>query len=218
MNMVNKFSRLIVLSSLALFAVGCATTQPYDYSAFNEAKPRSVLVIPPMNNTVEVDAPYVYLSTISRPLAEKGYYVFPVAVIDNFMKENGLPTPAEMNQVPLDKLRENTGADAVLYVELSQWGQKYQVFSSKAVVEAQMKLVDARTGTLLWDGTASAVQQSDSGGGGIIGALINALATQIASSISDPTVKLARTANAAVVNNAKRGLLDGPYKPVAVTQ
>jgi hypothetical protein len=40
---------------------------------------------------------YIYLSTLTKPLAEKGYYVLPVAVIDQFLKENGLPTPAEMN-------------------------------------------------------------------------------------------------------------------------
>jgi hypothetical protein len=37
-------------------------------------------------------------------LAEKGYYVLPVAVIDQFLKENGLPTPAEMNGIPLEKI------------------------------------------------------------------------------------------------------------------
>jgi hypothetical protein len=45
-----------------------------------------------------------YLSTLTKPLAEKGYYVLPVAVIDQFLKENGLPTPAEMNGIPLEKI------------------------------------------------------------------------------------------------------------------
>lgn len=202
----------LTLVAMALMT-GCATPQPYNYDALIAAEPRSIVVLPPTNNTVEVDAPYVYLSTISRPLAEKGYYVFPVAVIDNFMKENGLPTPAEMNQVPLDKLYENIGADAVLYVDIQQWGQKYQVLSSKAIVEAHMKLVDARTGDLLWDATSSAVQQSDSGGAGIVGMLINALASQIAGSISDPTAKLAKVANNTAINQSQRGLLNGPYAP-----
>src|SRR5690554_3455023 len=42
---------------------GCAT-KPYDYSAFQQSKPRSILVIPPKNNSMEVNAPYIYLSTI----------------------------------------------------------------------------------------------------------------------------------------------------------
>jgi hypothetical protein len=34
-------------------------------------------------------------------LAEKGYYVLPVAVIDQFLKENGLPTPARQLENPI---------------------------------------------------------------------------------------------------------------------
>src|SRR5210317_1864170 len=97
-----------IISVVAAFVVllsGCvAPTGPYDYSALENSRPRSILVIPPLNNSIEVNAPYIFLATITRPLAEKGYYVFPVAVIDAFLKENGLPTPAEMNGIPLDKI------------------------------------------------------------------------------------------------------------------
>ena len=212
---MDLFKKLALLSALAVTALmtGCATKAPYNYEALLESQPRSIVVIPPENNTVEVDAPYIYLSTISRPLAEKGYYVFPVAVIDTFMKENGLPTTAEMNQVPLDKIHENIGADAVLYVSINEWGQKFQVLSSNAIVEVTMKLVDARTGTLLWDASASAVQQSDSGNAGLIGALVSAVASQIAGSISDFTPQLARTANQTAINAHNQGLLNGPYAP-----
>lgn len=48
------------------------------FCALQQAAPRSILVLPPMNSSVDVNAPYSYLSTISTPLAEKGYYVFPV--------------------------------------------------------------------------------------------------------------------------------------------
>ena len=67
---------------------------------------------------------------MSRPLVEAGYYVFPVAVVDAFMKENGLPTAGEMHGVSLAKLREVLGADAVLYAVIENWGQKYRVISS----------------------------------------------------------------------------------------
>lgn len=195
--------------SLSLFITGCSTT-PYNYDALLASKPKSILVIPPNNNSVEVNAPYIYLSTISRPLGEKGYYVFPVAVIDTFLKENGLPTPGEMNSVPLDKLYENIGADAVLYVEINDWGQKYNIISSETVVNVSMRLVDGKTGVLLWDANSHVRQSSDSGGGGL-GSLVNALVSQIANSISDNTPKVARTANNLAIYNPKRGLLTGPY-------
>ncbi|MFT2099637.1 DUF799 domain-containing protein [Marinomonas sp. 2405UD66-6] len=197
---------------LALFITGCAT-KPYNYDALLASKPRSILVIPPKNNSVEASAPYIYLSTISKPLGEKGYYVFPVAVIDTFLKENGLPTPEEMNFVPLDKLYEHIGADAVLYVEINDWGQKYRILSSDTVVEVSMKLVDGKTGALLWDASSSAIQSSNSGNGGLIGNLVGALASQVIGSVSDRTPEVARIANTNAIYSPSKGLLTGPYAP-----
>lgn len=204
-----------LLASLLMLAAtlltGCQVT-PYDYSAINAEKPRSILVLPPLNNSVEVAAPYTYLSVISRPIAEKGYYVFPVSVIDAFLKENGLPTPAEMNTIPLDKVREHIGADAVLYVTIEDWGQKYVVLSSKTVVRGHVKLVSTQTGALLWDAQIQAEQSSDGGGNGLIGALVNAAITQIVGNTVDYTPNVARVANNLAVNSQARGLPYGPYK------
>lgn len=204
---------IYLMPILVSFLSGCVTQLPYDYSALNASKPRSIVVIPPQNNTVEVNAQYIFLSTISKPLAEKGYYVFPVSVIDNFLKENGLPTPAEMNSVPLDKIDKIIGADAVLYVSIEEWGQKYQLISSKAVVKAQLKLVDVKTGTLLWDSTVSAEHASGDGGGGLAGALLGAIIEQVGGSLVDKTRGLSRNANTMAINNSKSGLLNGPYRP-----
>lgn len=207
-----RFSSLKVFAPLLLaLLTGCAAQKPYDYTALKAAKPRSILVMPPINNSVEVNAPYTFLSTISAPLAEKGYYVFPVAVIDQFLRENGLPTPAEMNQVPLDKIRKIIGPDAVLYVTIDDWGQKYQVISSSAVVSSKWRLVDARTGTVLWRGVAHAVKSSDDGGAGLLGALVSAVVTQIMSNVSDQTFPLSSQANYMTVYNQANGLLPGPY-------
>jgi hypothetical protein len=54
--------------------------------------PRSILMLPPLNESTAVEATWGYLSTVTQPLAERGFYVFPVAVIDQFLKENGLPS------------------------------------------------------------------------------------------------------------------------------
>ncbi|MEO9509439.1 MAG: GNA1162 family protein, partial [Nonlabens ulvanivorans] len=155
---------------------------------------------------------YTYLSTVTQPLAEKGYYVFPVSVIDHFLKENGLPTPAEMNSIPLDKIQEHIGADAVLYVVIDNWGQEYQVLSSVTVVQGYAKLISVKTGELLWDAPIVAQQSSNNGNQGLIGALVSAAITQIAGNVKDYTPAVSRLANNAAINSVKRGLLDGPYK------
>jgi len=202
------FALLLVL---ALGATGCATTPPPDYSAYRSHMPRSVLVLPPTNDSIEVNASYVYLSTITRPLAEAGYYVFPVAVVDNYMKENGLPTPHEMNAVPLNKLRKVFGADAVLYIHIEDWGQKYQVVSSTTIVKARAKLVDVKTGAVLWEGTAQAAQGSGDSGGGLLGNMISAVVDQVVHTATDRVHPLSRMANHGMILNTHNGLLLGPY-------
>ena len=79
-----------VLLSLA-FLSGCVSPPPpKDYTAFKASAPRSILVLPPKNETVSVEGPYSYLSTVSRPLSELGYYVFPVNEVDELLKANGV--------------------------------------------------------------------------------------------------------------------------------
>jgi hypothetical protein len=209
---VNIHTFKVVIASV-VFLSSCVTVESYNYGPLKQAAPRSILVLPPMNSSVEVSAPYTYLSTVTRPLAEKGYYVFPVSVVDTFLKENGLPTPAEMNGIALHKIDEIIGADAVLYVDIQDWGQKFQVLSSVTVVQGNVRLVSVRTGELLWEAPINAQYNpnNDGGGGGLLGALVVAVVSQIAGEIIDNTPQVARMANNMAFNSAKRGLLNGPY-------
>src|SRR5689334_11689297 len=109
--------RLATLLWVGLLLAGCQTVTPYDYTNFRAHPPRSILVLPPLNESTAIEGTYGYLTTVTRPVAERGYYVFPVAVVDQFMKDNGLPTANEMQQAPLAKVAEITGADAVLFLD-----------------------------------------------------------------------------------------------------
>ena len=130
--------------ALTVMLTGCVA--PYDYTNFRAHPPRSILVLPPLNESTAVEGTYGYLSTVTMPLAEMGYYVYPVVVVDQFMKENGLPTAGEMHQAPLDKIRDIFGADAVLYVTLKQYGTKYQVINSATIVTVKARLVIQKPG------------------------------------------------------------------------
>lgn len=204
--------RLVIPSLLAAVVTftGCVT-KPYDYTNFRAHPPRSILVLPPINESTDTRGTYGYLSTVTRPLAEMGYYVYPVAVVDQFMKENGLPTAGEMHQVPLNKLRDVFGADAVLYVTLKQYGSKYQVITSTTIVTAEGKLVDTRTGLTLWEGTASFQQSSSSGN--IIADLIAAAVDQVINSSTDQAHNMSSQVNVQLFMTKDHGLLYGPYFP-----
>lgn len=206
---------LLLMVGLALagsFFSGCATTKPFDYTNFRQNRPRSILVLPPLNNSTDVRGTYGYLSTVSRPLAELGYYVFPVAIVDQFLKDNGLPGPGEMHQVPLDKLAKIFGTDAVMYITLDEYGTKYRLLSSFVIVRASAKLVDAKTGLLLWEGHAEAEQGSNNSGGGLIGALVQAAVSQAINSSVDSAHQVSKAANSLLFTRGP-ALLYGPYRP-----
>jgi hypothetical protein len=209
-------SRWIGLLALVLALGGCAGRQNnIDYTAFRESKPRSILVLPPLNNSPDVRATYSFLSTVTRPLAEDGYYVFPVALVDQTFRENGLTTAGEIHQVPLDKLRQIFGADATLYLTVTQYGSVYMLIGSEVRVTAAAKLVDNRTGQLLWAGaaTASDSEGNNNSGGGLIGMLIYALVKQVVSNIGDQGHPVARLTSQRLLSARPNGLLYGPRSP-----
>lgn len=196
----------LVLAACAILLTGCVTVPPKDYTALRQSKPRSILVLPPINESTEVIAPYSLLTTVTRPLSELGYYVIPVVMADHLLKENGLSLPAQMHQAPLEKLREVFGADAVLYITIEKYGSKYQLLASNTFVFARAQLVDSRTGTELWQGRVNAQYAGQSG-------LIEALVEQVLNKLVDQAHNVAAMASFQLVAMPGQGLLHGPYNP-----
>jgi hypothetical protein len=209
---MKKIFYLILLLICIVFTPlfqGCVTLPPHDYSTYLDNMPRSILVFPPRNESIEVNAPYIYLSTVTRPLAERGYYVFPVAVIDQLMKENGVPSPDEMVRVSLKKIKKVINPDAVLYLTIVDWGTKYQILDSVTIVHVRGRLVDTDSGVVLWQGEKSIRRSSSDGQNNIIAMLVAAIINQIISNIVDPTRDVASMANTHMICNHYDGLLLG---------
>ncbi len=209
-------SKRIFFFILVMSLAACATPQnKYDYSAYQQSKPRSIVVLPPLNNSPDMHATYSFLSTVTKPLAESGYYVFPVALVDQTFKENGLINPGEMHQAPLEKIRDIFGADAALYITVTSYGSSYQVVSSNVVVTASAKLVDTHNGTLLWEGTATASDQNNNNNGGLVGLLVKAVVQQIVNNVAGDSHSraIARVASNWLLSTRPNGLLYGPRSP-----
>jgi len=197
-----------------VFLVGCAAPPKPDQSAFRNSNPKSILVLPPVNQSTDIRGSLSFLSTVTLPLSEAGYYVFPVAMVEATFKENGLPLPDQMHEAPLSKLQSIFGTDAVLYITLEKYGSTYVVLDSQTVVTAKARLVDARTGTLLWQGRASA---SDAEGrdnnNGLLGVLLTSVIHQLASNIGNPGYRLSNVTSARLLTPQSGGMLFGPRSP-----
>lgn len=190
----------------------CGTKQTYDYSNFQKYSPRSILVLPPDNQGTDIRGTYGYLSTTTRPVAEMGYYVFPVEIVDLFMKENGLPTPGEMHRVSLKKIDEIIHPDAVMYITLESYGSEYQLVNSETKVSAKAKLVNTSNGVTLWEGTVKVSDSSNKGGSSsLLGMIVDAAVSQAVKSTWDSAHNLSRVANEELFSTPGHGLLPGPY-------
>ena len=203
---------MVLASLLLVLAYGCSVKRT-DYRAYLDNFPKSVLVLPPINESLEVQASGMFLSTITMLLAERGYYVLPVAVVDAVLKENGVPLPPEMHQVSLEKLMEVFHPDAVLYVTIKKWTTTYLVVNTTTTVVLDYRLVDTDTKLDLW-GWQQAFQYSPSNDqSGLVGKMIVAAVHAAQSGSGRLERDVAVAANQTAFYRPRHGLLTGARHP-----
>jgi hypothetical protein len=183
-------------SALAVVVLsGCATKPPVPLTTPNYklSNPKSILVLPPINKTPDVRAPYSMLAQVTFPLAESGYYVLPVSLVDETLKENGITQANDAHALPTAKLREIFGADAALYITMTRYGTVYKVLDSHTTVSAEARLVDLKTDAVLWNGNASAstAEQQNQNQGGLAVMLVSAIVKQIVGTVTDQSHPMA---------------------------
>jgi hypothetical protein len=199
--------------AVALAAAGCATTKPKDYTKFMSAQPRSILVVPVVNKSVDVNAPDYFLSTVPIPLAERGYYVFPVNLVKRTLEDDGLADASLVHDADPTRLAALFGADAVLYITIERWDAKYMLVQTQVTVEFVYVIKDGKTGDSLWTERRAMVYASDSGGGGGAGGLLAAVISAAVTKAAPNYMPLARQANATALAYPGPGLPAGPYRP-----
>lgn len=212
-----RFVLFAAVSASAMLG-GCATkVPPYDYSAFQKAKPASLLVMPPVNESPDIKATPGVWAQATRPLAEAGYYVLPATLVDETFRQNGVNSANEAHDIPYAKLRDFFGADAAVYIRVKKYGTSYAVVVSDTRVEVEARILDLRSGALLWEGKAvassSEQQQQQSG---LPALLLAALLHQVIGTATDAAFNYAGIADARLLGAPRyNGVLPGPRSPVA---
>jgi len=169
-----------------------------------------------VNDSPDVKATPAVWAQATLPLAEAGYYVLPVTLVDETFRQNGVDNPHDAQTIPYPKLRDFFGADAAVYIKVVQYGTTYQVLDSVTRVEAEARIVDLRSGELLWQGkaVASSAEQQQQQQGGLIGALVTAVVKQIIGTTTDAAYNYAGIANARLLGMPRyNGVLPGPRSP-----
>lgn len=208
MNIIRPFCLLVC----CLLVAGCATNQPKRPTAFDNASPRSLLVVPVVNQSVDITASDYFLSTVTIPLAEKGYYVFPVHMVKRVLEDDGLADADLVHKAPAERLGKLFGADAILYVTIEKWDTKYMVLSSSVTVQIKYLIKDGRTGQTLWGHRQRMVYVSDRTNSGnllvdVVIMAVKAAATKVAPNY----MPLVRQSNAISFAYPGPGIPPGPY-------
>lgn len=196
----------------AVLLTGCVA-QPVkkDMSAFLTAAPRSILVVPIVNKSLDVDAPNYVLATLPIPVAEKGYYVFPVNTTKFVLEQEGLYEGDRVHEQSPAALAKLFDADAVLYVTIHRWDAQYALITTTVTVEFEYRMV-GKDGTELWQERKRMQYQPQSSSGPpiaqLVGALINAAITRAAPNY----MPLTQEANRQVFLYGQSAIPDGPYR------
>lgn len=199
-----------LLLMLAVLAAACASPgSRRDFSKLVAADPRALLVVPAVNKSMDLEAADFFLSTLPVPLAERGYYVFPVNLVKRLLEDEGMADAAMVHAADTGRLCRMFGADAVLYPTVEQWNAKFMVIATKVEVAFSYELKDCATGDVLWAGREEDEYQSSSAEHGLLGSVLAAAAEKA----RPDYLPMARQASTRALSYPGPGLPAGPYRP-----
>ncbi len=204
--------KLVYLLLIVTGLVSCTTsntvTRQKNYPKMYEDKPLSILIMPPINKTVDVDAKEYFYTSMAKPLCEKGYYVISPFVAMDFLKSESAYDSELFIDGDLAPFRNILGADAVLFTVINKWDKS--TIGGKITVNIEYVLKSTATREVLFERKGElTVDTSVNSGGGGWGALIDLAASALSTALTDKVVA-ARRCN----NYVLRDLPEGRYSPL----
>ena len=188
---MKKIAYIILI--LSVLSCGSPVTRMSLYPKMYDEKPLTLLVMPPVNNTSNVEAKELLYTSINKPLAEAGYYVIsPHLAMDILKSESAYDSEMFINS-PLDKFAKYFGADAVIFSQIDSWAKK------GFGIETEIRyLIFDRSCNLYLD------LSQNSNSSSIIGIMIDLVSSAITTAVTDHIVA-ARKANYFIFRDIPRG-------------
>lgn len=205
--------RLIFFAFVCCMVSSCGlmtttVTRESQYSKMYEEKPVTLLVMPPINNSANVEAKDLLYTSISRPLVEAGYYVIsPLLAMDVLKSESAYD--AEMFfDAPLTTFNKFFGADAVVFSIIDTWAKRGMGIQTNI----RYVIKSAHTNEILFDRSCDLYLDLsvDSGSNGLLAALVELAASAINTAATDHIVA-ARKANYYIMRDIPRGKYSPDY-------
>lgn len=204
--------RLIPIILLAVVVSSCGlmnqVTRESQYAAMYNDMPVTILVMPPINNTSNVEAKDLLYTSISRPLVEAGYYVIsPLLAMDILKAESAYDAEMFIDK-PLTIFRDFFGADAVVFSQIDDWTKRGFGIDTKI----RYIIKSATSGEILFDRSCDLHLdlQQNSGGNSALSMLVDIAVSAISTAATDHIVA-ARKANYFIFRDIPRGKYNPQY-------
>lgn len=202
-----KKTILLMATVATLLLTSCASTRTRGslYPNFYTENPVTLLVMPPINNTTNVEAKDLLYTSISHPLVEAGYYVVsPHLALEMLKAESAYDAELFIDKDAAVFARV-FGADAVVFSQIDKW-EKVGI-GIKTKIRYIVK--STKTNEVLFDRTCDLfldleTEVSDKDDKSFLGVLLDAAATVVNTALTDHIVA-ARKCNKFVFSDIPRG-------------
>lgn len=164
------------------------------YKGMYDARPVSVLIMPPINKTTNVEAKEVFHSTMFIPVANAGYYVVPPFLSMEVLKRESAWDSEMFVDAPLNKFGEIFGADLALFTVITKWNK---TALAQVVVEVEYIIKSTKTNQVVYrrKGNVTYDASISSGGAGMFSLVANLAASAINTAVTK-YVDIAKVCNA----------------------
>ena len=189
---------------------GSNLTREKLYPEMYDEKPVTLLVMPPINNTTKVEAKEYLYTSISRPLAEAGYYVISPRLSMDVLRQESAYDAELFFDAPLKKFHDFFGADAVIFSVIDRWAKEGVGINTKI----RYVIRSAKTDQVLFDRSCDLFLDlsvnSGSNDKSVLSALIDLTATLLNTALTD-NIEAARKANYYIFRDLPAGKYDDLY-------
>lgn len=172
---MKKKYMIIVLVSLVF--TSCKTISPIAkssaYKGLYEEKPLSLLIMPPINKSVNVEAKEYFHSTLYTPFTNVGYYVIPPFLSMEILKKESAYDSELFIDSPLNKFGEIFGVDMALFTIIHKWNKSS--LASRVTVDVEYIIKSTKTNEILYTRRGEVEYNTSVSTGNIFGNIVGSL-------------------------------------------
>lgn len=206
--------KLLYLVSLVVVFTACNVTKPVAksvaYAGVYSEKPLSVLIMPPINRSTNVEAKEFFHSTLNVPIANAGYYVIPPFLsMEILKKESAYDAELFLNN-SVAKFGEVFGADVAMFTIIHKWDKSG--LAAKVSVEVEYIFKSTKTNEVIFTRKGNVIYDAsvNVNSGGLAGALVG-MAISAINTAATKYVDVARACNAYTLMDLPAGKYSPTY-------